>query len=179
MIRGIVKNCFSFFIINVIELFSKQMMKFERKPFYYYSLCPYLFVTAPAHEIQESNVFMDALQQSSSYASLGMKKKKKAASPSVTTPPVLLRGGSSVALSSSSTPTASATSPPLQGIDAAISVSEPGPTSPPLLSPTTAMAQKLPSVPSVSFFFCGFVIYRAENSPSKGRFPPNLSFPSA
>ncbi|RUS73740.1 hypothetical protein EGW08_018501 [Elysia chlorotica] len=91
----------------------------------------------PAHEIQESNVFMAALQQSSSYASFGLKKKKKAASPSVTTPPVLLRGGSLT----------TATSPP-QGVQGSVTVSEPGPTSPPLLSPTTAMAQKLPSVPS-------------------------------
>ncbi|GFR85142.1 serine/threonine-protein phosphatase 1 regulatory subunit 10 [Elysia marginata] len=105
---------------------------------------------APAHEIQESNVFINALQESS-YASIGMKKKKKAlSSPSATTPPVLLRGAPAVSLSSSTTTpaTATATSPPPQGMDGSGPDRESGSTAPPLLSPTTAMAQRLPSVPS-------------------------------
>ncbi|XP_005108983.1 serine/threonine-protein phosphatase 1 regulatory subunit 10 [Aplysia californica] len=93
---------------------------------------------APAHEIQESNVFMDALQQSS-YTHGPLKKKKKLTSPSATTAPSsLLRGSHSLSPPSATSPP-QATSPPEE---------ETGPTSPPLLSPTAAMAQKLPSVPS-------------------------------
>lgn len=102
----------------------------------------------PAHEIQESNVFMDALQQSS-YASLGIKKKKKpTTSPSVTTPPVLLRIDPTASLGSTATTTTSVTSPPPQNNVTSAPTSEPGPTSPPLLSPNTAMAQRLTSAPS-------------------------------
>ncbi|XP_059143512.1 serine/threonine-protein phosphatase 1 regulatory subunit 10-like isoform X2 [Physella acuta] len=96
---------------------------------------------APAHEIQESNVFINALQQST--LSGGIKRKKKQlASPSTTSVPLLLRGVSGTSPPPVTSPL-SATSPP-QSTQSA----ESGPTSPPLLSPTTVMAQKLPSVPS-------------------------------
>jgi len=89
-----------------------------------------------SHEIQDSNVFMNALQKTS--YSTGIKKKKKL--PSVSTPPSTTL--STPSLLHSVSPSI-ATSPPSTSTNV-----EKGPTSPPLLSPTTAQIQKLPSVPS-------------------------------
>ncbi|CAG5120987.1 unnamed protein product, partial [Candidula unifasciata] len=94
----------------------------------------------PAHEIQESSVFIDALQQAT-YSS-GIKRKKKNSSPSVTTAPVTFKNSSATSPPSASSPPCASSPPPNT------QVSEAGPMSPPLLSPTTVMAQKLPSVPS-------------------------------
>ncbi|CAL1530543.1 unnamed protein product [Lymnaea stagnalis] len=96
---------------------------------------------APAHEIQESNVFMTALQQSTLPGGLKRKKKLLVSPSPMSTTPLLIRGSSATSPPSASSP--SATSPP-----PSTQTSEAGPTSPPLLSPTTVMAQKLPSVPS-------------------------------
>ncbi|KAK7095293.1 serine/threonine-protein phosphatase 1 regulatory subunit 10-like isoform X2 [Littorina saxatilis] len=112
----------------------------------------------PAHEIHDSNVFMNALTKATTYNHGTMKRKKKSG-PGVPTLP----SGKQPTTTGAAPKTPTTPTPP--GAPATPTT----PTTP--VSPMTATAQKLPSVPS---FYRDTLETAEEEKPEKERSPPPL-----